>query len=62
VAERHGFIVVYPSGTEFPKVWNASQPGAGLTADVRFISELIDTLKATYNLARCPIESRRSGW
>jgi polyhydroxybutyrate depolymerase len=50
VAERHGFIVVYPSGTGFPKVWNASQPGAGLTADVRFISELIDTLQATYNL------------
>jgi polyhydroxybutyrate depolymerase len=50
VAERHGFIVVYPSGTEFPKVWHASQPGPGLTADVRFISELIDTLKATYNL------------
>jgi polyhydroxybutyrate depolymerase len=50
VAERHGFIVVYPSGTGFPKVWHASEPGAGLTADVRFISELIDTLMATYNL------------
>jgi polyhydroxybutyrate depolymerase len=50
VAERHGFIVVYPSGTQFPKRWHASQPGPGLTADVRFISELIDTLKANYNL------------
>ncbi|MGD2154725.1 MAG: PHB depolymerase family esterase [Gemmatimonadales bacterium] len=50
VADRHGFLVVYPSGTEFPKMWHASEPGADLTADVRFISELIDTLEANYNI------------
>jgi polyhydroxybutyrate depolymerase len=50
VAERHGFIVVYPSGTEFPRIWHAQLPGADLAADVRFISELIDTLQATYNV------------
>ena len=57
VADEHGFIVVYPSGTTLrgggtgvlPKIW-AATPGAGLTADVRFISELIDTLEATYNI------------
>lgn len=50
VADEHGFIVVYPSGAGFPRVWRAVEPGAGLSADVRFISELIDTLQAAYNL------------
>lgn len=50
VAEEHGFIVVYPSGTEFPRMWHAVRPGPGLTADVRFISELIDTLGSEYNI------------
>ena len=57
VADEHGFIVVYPSGTTLrvggtgvlPKIWGAT-PGAGLTADVRFISELIDTLEVAYNI------------
>lgn len=42
-ADEHGFIVVYPSGTDMPKSW-------GGKADVRFISELIDTLEAAYNI------------
>ncbi|MDH3292562.1 MAG: alpha/beta hydrolase-fold protein [Gemmatimonadota bacterium] len=50
VADEHGFIVVYPSGTEFPRMWHAVRPGAGLTADVSFISELIDTLRSEYNI------------
>ncbi|RPJ39756.1 MAG: hypothetical protein EHM35_01525 [Planctomycetaceae bacterium] len=50
LAEEQGFIVVYPSGTDFPRIWHAQLPGAGLTADVRFISELIDTLEATYHI------------
>jgi len=58
VADEHGFIVVYPSGTTLrgggtgvlPRVWRATKLGAGLTADVRFISELIDTLEAAYNI------------
>ena len=50
VAESEGFIVVYPSGGTRggPRVWRVN--GAGLERDVRFISELIDTLKAAYNI------------
>lgn len=43
LADEYGFIVVYPSGTAVPKSW-------GGNADVRFISELIDTLEAAYNV------------
>jgi polyhydroxybutyrate depolymerase len=51
VAESEGFIVVYPSGMGGggPRVWRATG-GAGLMRDVRFISELIDTLEAAYNI------------
>src|SRR5207302_39170 len=45
VADEHGFIVVYPSGEGGggPRVWHEGG-GAGPSRDVRFISELIDTL------------------
>src|SRR5712692_1323785 len=49
LAESQGFIVVYPSGSDMPKIWHADS-GAGLMRDVRFISELIDTLEAAYNI------------
>jgi len=57
VADEHGLIVVYPSGTTLrgggtgvlPKVW-LLRPEANLVANVRFISELIDTLEAAYNI------------
>jgi polyhydroxybutyrate depolymerase len=51
VAERQGFIVVYPSGTGGggPRIWHVDR-GAGPVRDVRFISELIDTLEAAYNI------------
>lgn len=58
LADARGFIVVYPSGTTLSgtatgvlpfRVW-LSQPEAVLRANVRFIAELIDTLKATYNI------------
>jgi polyhydroxybutyrate depolymerase len=57
VADEHGFIAVYPSGTTLrgggtgvlPKVW-LLKPEANLLANVRFISELIDTLEAAYNI------------
>ena len=44
VAEREGLIVVYPSGLggAGPRVWRAG--------DVRFISDLIDKLQASYNI------------
>ena len=51
VADAHGFIVVYPAGVggQGPRAWRASG-GSGSTRDVRFISELIDTLRASYNI------------
>lgn len=50
VADEHGFIVVYPSGTGvLPKMWRM-KPEADLMAGVRFISELIDTLKSAFNI------------
>ncbi len=57
VADEHGFIAVYPSGTTLrgggtgvlPKVWHL-RPEADLLANVRFISDLIDTLEAAYNI------------
>ncbi len=44
VAEREGFMVVYPSGAKGngPRHWEEE--------DVTFISELIDTLAAAYNI------------
>jgi polyhydroxybutyrate depolymerase len=48
VADDQGFIVVYPSGSGFPRIF--PMKGAALTADVRFVSDLIDTLEAGYNI------------
>lgn len=44
VADREGFIVVYPAGLVHggPRVWQVS--------DVRFISDLIDKLEGEYNI------------
>jgi polyhydroxybutyrate depolymerase len=51
LAESEGFIAVYPEGTgrRGLKIWRADG-GPGLRRDVRFISELIDTLRAAYNI------------
>jgi len=51
LADSHGFIVVYPSGIggKGVRIWRV-EPGPGLMKDVRFISELIDTLKVSYNI------------
>jgi polyhydroxybutyrate depolymerase len=51
LADEQHFIVVYPSGVggKGVRVWRVDA-GAGLMEDVRFISELIDTLKASYNI------------
>ena len=51
VAEREGFIVVYPSGAKGsgPRIWHVDRD-PGPMRDVEFISELIDTLKAAYNI------------
>jgi polyhydroxybutyrate depolymerase len=51
VADREGFIVVYPSGFtgEGPRHWEAT-PGGDESRDVIFIGDLIDTLGRTYNI------------
>jgi len=51
LAEREGFIVVYPSAAEGvgPRIWHVGR-GPGLMRDVGFISALMDTLEATYNI------------
>jgi polyhydroxybutyrate depolymerase len=53
LADREGFLVVYPAGTGFPLRWrlrgDSSDPNLPMT-DVRFISELIDRLMAEYKI------------
>jgi polyhydroxybutyrate depolymerase len=51
LADNQGFIVVYPSGIggKGVRIWRA-EPGPDLMKDVRFISELIDTLEVHYNV------------
>jgi len=48
LADRHGFLVVYPAGTDFPLRWRSG--GQAGNQDVRFISALIDRLEREYNL------------
>src|SRR5438045_8614353 len=54
LADSQGFIVVYPSGLEGvgPRVWRV---GSDFAKDVRFISEMIDKLAASYNIDRARI-------
>lgn len=51
VADANGFIVVYPTGVEGngPRIWREEE-GAGLTKDVQYIADLIDTLRVRYNI------------
>jgi polyhydroxybutyrate depolymerase len=51
LADEQRFIVVYPSGVggKGVRVWRV-EPGPGLIRDVRFISDLIDTLEKSYNI------------
>jgi len=51
LADAKGFIVVYPSGVggKGVRIWRA-ESGEGLKKDVGFISALIDTLEASYNI------------
>ncbi|MHC4234796.1 MAG: extracellular catalytic domain type 1 short-chain-length polyhydroxyalkanoate depolymerase [Planctomycetota bacterium] len=54
LADEMGFIVVYPSGTpqlfDVVRTWHTFKVDAGVERDVRFISELIDTLQSAYNI------------
>lgn len=51
LADAKGFIVVYPSGVggKGVRIWRA-EPGEDLAKDVGFISALIDTLSAHYDI------------
>ncbi|MCX6056214.1 MAG: alpha/beta hydrolase-fold protein [Chloroflexi bacterium] len=49
LAEENGFIVVYPSGTRFPKRWRTlDSPDSAI--DVQFISDLVDKLEQDYSI------------
>jgi len=51
LADEHGFIVAYPSGTGFPKRWNTSgAAGEGGADDVTFLVELIDALSQQFSI------------
>jgi polyhydroxybutyrate depolymerase len=53
LAEKQGFIVVYPGGTRFPKRWRtgaAPDRNRDSAADLQFISDLIDKLEKDYNI------------
>lgn len=53
VADRQGFIMVYPSGTGFPKRWATggfSGQGGSPEIEVEFISSLIDRISSQYSI------------
>ena len=51
LADREGFIVVYPSGAgrASPRSWE-THPGPGRRNDIDFLTQLIDTLIAKHNV------------
>jgi polyhydroxybutyrate depolymerase len=49
LADEHGFIVVYPGGTGFPKRWRTGG-SQDASADAQFISDLIDKMQQDYNI------------
>jgi polyhydroxybutyrate depolymerase len=54
LANEHGFLVVYPAGNpqifNVARVWHTFERGPGPERDVRFVSELIDTLESRFNV------------
>lgn len=48
LADEYGFIVVYPAGRGKPKRWGTFVADTDLERDVRFVGDLIDTLRAAY--------------
>ncbi len=59
LADRHGFIVVYPSGTPqflgVARIWHTFALDSGVEQDVAFIADLIDALRSDYNIDRARI-------
>lgn len=50
LADREGFIVVYPQAVGFPRTWQGLGGDAGLTRESRFFHDLIDKLSAEFNV------------
>jgi len=51
IADREGFLVVFPQGTRFPVRWNAcALPGTEAADDVQFIRDLLDDLGEMFAL------------
>lgn len=53
LADQFGFIVVYPSGSGFPRHWQTSGQAVDSSdplEDVIFISDLMDELEGNYNI------------
>lgn len=51
LADEEDFIVVYPSGTRFPKRWRASWDGSdpqSVATEVQFFNDLLDKLSRDY--------------
>lgn len=48
LADEFGFLVVYPAARG--RVWRVNHPGAPVMSDVRFVADLIDSLKTRYNI------------
>ena len=51
LADEEDFIVVYPSGTRFPKRWRASWDGSdpqSVATEVQFFNDLLDKLSQDY--------------
>lgn len=51
LADEEGFIVVYPSGTGFPKRWRATRDAnvpEGLDIEIQFFRDLLDQLSQDY--------------
>jgi polyhydroxybutyrate depolymerase len=48
MADQHGFIVVYPAGSGFPKLWRGIAAGEGQVEEVRFFNDLIDHLQMRF--------------
>lgn len=48
LADEFGFIVVYPAAGG--RIWRVSRPNAPVMSDVRFIADLVDSLKHRYDI------------
>ena len=53
LANKEGFLVVYPQGTSYPRRWNAGATwGAAEVDDVQFVRDLLDELSILANVDR----------